>query len=427
MTGTNENRDFQEVLRKTLEEAKKKKSREKDDDSDAEDEDDKEAGWSKDNKKAEKAEKDDERDDKKANKSKNRPDDEVAEEVEDDLEEETEAASSLHPAARAVKGDEKSISPSKISQLQKLLGLVSSLNKSEYTDFFDKVIGQFGPGKDYGIGDKSGSNAATLDMHPSLAVSTKGPKTKEGMPKLSVKEDVESLFEGQDLSEEFKDNVSTLFEAAVTTRVMIENTRLEEEYETALHEEVSAITEELTTKLDSYLDYVVENWMKENEVAIESTLRNELMEEFIGGLKNLFTDHYISVPQQQIDVVEALADKVNELEDRLNESITENSELKSFVTEAKLSDVFEEVSSDLTLTQKEKFEALAEGIEFDGDLDIYAKKLAIIKEHIFKKDSPTGTTNITEETFEGEISDKTVNIDPQIDRYVQALARTVKN
>jgi hypothetical protein len=245
------------------------------------------------------------------------------------------------------------------------------------------------------------------------------------MPHLNVKEDVEEMFAGQDLSEEFKENVSTLFEAAVSARVIAEQTRLDEEYETKLAEEIATFNEEVTSKLDAYLDYVVENWMKENEVAIESTLRNELTGEFIEGLKNLFAEHYIEVPENKVDVLEAMAEKVNALEEKLDESISENAELKSFVVEIQANEIFEELASDLALTQKDKFSALAEGISFDGDLDVYAKKLMIVKENYFKNESTSYSSNIEEETFEGEVAEVR-NVDPSVGRYVQALSRTVK-
>jgi hypothetical protein len=282
-------------------------------------------------------------------------------------------------------------------------------------------MAQFGPGKDWGVGDNSAHNQATIDSKLGA-----GPKTAYPMPHLSVKEDVEAMFDGQDLSEETKEKVSTLFEAAVAARIIAEQTRLEEEFEAKLAEEVATIGEELTSKLNTYLDYVVENWMTENEVAIESTLRNELAEEFIEGLKNLFAEHYINVPEDKVDVLEAMADKVAALETKLDESISENAELKGFILEAKANEIFEEVSSDLALTQKDKFSALAEGIEFDGDLDTYTKKLMIVKENYFKNETTSYSSNIEEETFEGEVA-STVGVDPVVNRYVAALSRTVKN
>jgi hypothetical protein len=368
---------------------------------------------------AEKCEDDyDDKDEKKSKKSKKKDHDDK-----DDMKEETLAASSLHPKAKA------SEPMSKVGMISHVTNQLASMGKSDLVDFFNKVQGQFGPNKMPGAVDNSSKNTSTLDMKGSDAVATTGPKTKDGMPKLDSKnhwaEDVEEMFGGSDLSEEFKEKTTTLFEAAVSIRVNTEIARLEEEYETKLNEEVANFNEELTSKLDTYLDYVVEQFMKENEVAIESTLRNELSAEFIDGLKNLFAEHYINVPEDKVDVVEAMAEKVAALETKLDEAITTIAEQSSVIVESAKNDIFEELSSDLALTQQEKFSALAEGIEFDGDLDVYARKLKIVKENYFKNDATTSTSNIEEETFEGE-TDVTKNIDPIVGRYVQAISRSVK-
>lgn len=335
------------------------------------------------------------------------------------MDEETLAASSLHPKAR------HSDPMSKLGAMHGVMNVMAGMGKSDLINFFNQVQSQFGPGKDWGVGDKSAANQSTIDMKPSDATGKSAPKTRDAMPKLNVKEDIEEMFNGQDLSEEFKDSVSTLFEAAVSARLIAETARLEEEFETKLQEEIATFNEEVTSKLDTYLDYCVENWMKENEVAIESTLRNELTTEFVEGLKNLFAEHYINVPEDKVDVLEAMAAKVSALEEKLDESISENVELKNFVVESHRQDILADIASDLALTQQEKFSALAEGIEFDGDLDVYAKKLMIVKENYFKSESTSHSSNIEEETFEGEISES-VNVDPMVGRYVQALARTVK-
>ena len=154
--------------------------------------------------------------------------------------------------------------------------------------------------------------------------------------------------------------------------------------------------------------------------------RNELAEEFVEGLKNLFAEHYINVPEDKVDVLEAMAEKVAALEVKLDESISENVELKNNLLVSSANEIFENISSDLALTQREKFAALAEGIEFDGDLEVFEKKLMIVKENYFKNDATVSSSNIEEETFEGEINESTVNVDPSVNRYVQALARTVK-
>jgi hypothetical protein len=345
-------------------------------------------------------------------------------EEEASIDEETLAASTLKPAAKAVK-DPMALDHSKVGVMGQVMNMVGGMSKDDLNKFA-ATLAQFGPGKDYGVGDKSGSNQSTIDMKASDAVASKGPKTKDAMPKLNVKEDVEEMFNGYELTEDFKLEASTLFEAALSARMVYEAARLEEEYSAKLNEQMEVFQEELTNKLDTYLDYVVEQWMKDNAVAIESSLRNEIMEEFIDGLKGLFAEHYISVPENKIDVVEALAEKVSALEEKLNESITENAELKNVIAADEAEDIFEELASDLALTQQEKFAALAEGIEFDGDLDTYSKKLMIIKENYFRNEQTSYSSNIEEETFEGDIENRTVSHDPQVNRYVQALARTVK-
>ena len=343
----------------------------------------------------------------------------MTDQVENNIDEGTIAADSLHPAAKPVTDDPKS----KFSVIAQAIGAMNAMRKEDLVKWFNQQQAVFGPGKDYGVGDKHAANQSTIDMHGGA-----GPKTRDAMPKLSVKEDVEDIFIGTDLSEEFKEKASTLFEAAITARILAETARLEEEFDTLLEEAVAEINEELTTKVDSYLDYVVESWMEENQVAVESTLRNEVMEEFIDGLKTLFNEHYISIPENKVDVLESLADKVEELEAKLNESINEYVEMKKAFVEVEKTNVFESYLDDLAMSQQEKFKALAEGIDFDGDIETYAKKLSIIKEKYFvsEKTAPV-STNIEEETFEGgETLTESVNVDPSVNRYVQAISRTLK-
>lgn len=347
--------------------------------------------------------------------------------LDEDMQEidESVASETLKPGSRTV-ADPKS----KIEAITSVLGAMHSMRKDDLTKWYTQAMALIGKEADsLPAGANADANASTVDMKTG-----KGPKTRDAMPKLdsknnplaSMKEDVEEMFEGQDLSEEFKDRATTLFEAAVNAKLVMETARLEEEYATRLEEEVAEIAEALENKLDTYLDYVVENWMKENEVAIESTLRNELMGEFIDGLKNLFAEHYIDMPEDKIDVVEELAAKVEDLEAMLDETITENVELKNIVIEAEKNSVLEDMAEGLTLTQAEKFVTLAEGVDFDGDLDTYKKKLSYVKETYFaKKAAPV--SNIEEETFEGETAAPTASGDPEINRLAQAISRTVKN
>ena len=336
------------------------------------------------------------------------------------IEEGTMAADSLHPASKSI-SDPKS----RIEMMTAVLHGMDSMPKKDFVKWFEQQQAVFGPGKDYGVGDKHAQNQSSIDMK-----SGSGPKTRDAMPKLSVKEDVEEMFSGSDLSEDFKEKATTIFEAAVSARIITETARLEEEFDSQLTEAVTEIHEELSSKVDAYLEYVVENWMTENEVAIESTLRNEIMEEFINGLKGLFSEHYIDVPEEKIDIIETLASKVDELEALLDEQINENVEIKRSLIEAEKKEVIESFLNNLALSQQEKFKALTEGVEFDGDLETYTRKLEIIKEAYFTEKKVFTSTNIEEETFEGDIENTNGSgsrfVDPQVNRYVQAIAKTVK-
>lgn len=323
-----------------------------------------------------------------------------------ELEEGSLAADSLKPASKSV-DDPKS----KVEYITAMIGAMHTMKKDDLVSWYNQTMAQFGPNKDYGVGDNSASNAATLKMKPSAA---------------TVKEDIEEMFAGYDLTEDFKERAETLFEAAVNARIALETVALEEAYEEALTEAVEEIHEELTTKLDTYLEYVIENWMEENEVAIESTLRNELMDEFMDGLKNLFAEHYINVPEDKVEVVESLAERVEQLESMLNETINENVEMRKAFVEVEKKDIVESLSDDLALSQQEKFKALAEGIDFDGDLETYAKKLSIVKENYFGEKKSASSTYIEEETFEGEVGAEVVSVDPVVNKYVQAISRTIK-
>jgi hypothetical protein len=332
------------------------------------------------------------------------------------LDEASIAAATLRAGSRT-EADPKS----KIEFMQRTLGAMNGMKKEDLTKWFDQAMALIGKEADsLPSGANSGANQNSIDMKTG-----KSPKTRDAMPKLSVKEDVEEMFEGQDLSEEFKENASTIFEAAVTARAALEIARLDEEYEIRLEESVTELKEELQANLDSYLSYVTEKWMKENQVAIESALRNEIMEEFIDGLKGLFVEHYIDIPEEKVSVVESLAAKVEALESALDESITENAELKSMVLESNKQEVLDELAEGLTMSQAEKFFALAEGVHFDGNLDVYAKKLSVVKENYFTKKLAT-VTNLEEETFETGDVLHSGSVDPSVNRYVQAISRTVK-
>lgn len=340
------------------------------------------------------------------------------------------ASDTLRAGSRPAGTDPKS----KIEAITSVIGAMHSMRKDDLTKWYTQAMALIGKEASHLPGSANEkSNENSIRMKGSHAVGKQGPSANDPMPKIdhknnplaSMKEDVEEMFTGEELSEEFKDKASTLFEAAVNARAIVEIARLEEEYENRLEEEVTSVVESIENNLNTYLDYVVENWMQENEVAIESALRNEIMEEFIGGLKNLFAEHYIDMPEEKIDVVEELAAKVERLEAALDETINENAELKVAILESVRQETVDEIAEGLTLTQSEKFFSLAEGVSFDGDLDVYKKKLSVVKENYFPATKPQ-SSNIEEETFEGEIGEKIVSVDPQVNKYVQAISRTVK-
>jgi len=200
-----------------------------------------------------------------------------------------------------------------------------------------------------------------------------------------VKEAVAALLGNEaELSEEFKDKAKTVFETAYKAKVKKESEHMKKDMEDKLSKEKEAVKEELTQKVDSYLSYVVEEWMKENELAIERGLKGEIAEDFISGLKKLFEDHYIDVPNEKYDVLEDQARKIEDLNSKLNEEIEKNVELNSKIGEFAKNDIFEDVASDLAETAKEKFSKLAENIDYKT-ADDYRKKLETVKESYFPK------------------------------------------
>ena len=246
---------------------------------------------------------------------------------------------------------------------------------------------------------------------------------KKEMMKKKMKEDVDALFaDDSTISEEFKSKVSTIFEARVEDRV----TQIEEEIETRyagmLEEAVESVKADLTEKVDDYLSYVVEQWMEENQIAIESGLRAELTEDFIGGLRNLFAEHYIDVPAEKVDLVDELAGKVEELESKLNEEIERGVSYAKALVESRKNEIAREIGEGLTATQAEKIKTLAESVEFSTE-DEYKSKLETLRENYF----PSGTKKATEaqlnEQFE-ETEEKKVINDPFVAAVSQAISKT---
>ena len=210
---------------------------------------------------------------------------------------------------------------------------------------------------------------------------------------IDIKADVDALVGDSDLSEEFKQKAATIFEAAIKAKVKEESQRLQGEYETKLKEDTETQKAELVEKVDSYLNYVVEEWMQENKIAIERGIKGEIAEDFIGGLKKLFEDHYIDVPDEKYNVLEDQASKIEDLEKKLNEEIEKNVELNKSNGELKKEEIIAKSSEDLTDVQKEKFNKLAEEVEYSNEED-FTSKVKTIKESYFGAKEEAKTSEI---------------------------------
>ena len=247
---------------------------------------------------------------------------------------------------------------------------------------------------------------------------------KDKVKNMDMKEDVAALTEGEELSEEFKQKAATVFEAAVKAKLVEEIENLEGEYETKVNEKVSEVKEEIVDKVDAYLNYVVEEWMKENELAIEKGLRNEITEDFIGGLKSLFESHYINVPQEKYDVIESQAAEIEKLKEDYNKSMEKNIELNQKVAESTREEIIKDVSSDLAATEVDKLTGLAEGIEYK-DADSFRKSVETLKNSYYPKAKASDTES--NEVAEQNAGSPSVNLSESMAAYTAAISKSKKN
>ena len=202
----------------------------------------------------------------------------------------------------------------------------------------------------------------------------------------NIEEDVEALLAGEELSEEFQEKARTIFEAAIKTKVAEVQEELKAQYDTTLEEEVSAIKEELTDRVDAYLEYVAEEWITDNQLAIEQGLKAEMTESFLTGMRSLFEEHYVNIPEEKYDVTTAMVEKLDEMEDKLNEQIKSNIALNQRLAESVADVIFSEVCEGLALSQKDKLASLAENVEFDSE-DNYREKLATLRNSYFPENA----------------------------------------
>ena len=248
---------------------------------------------------------------------------------------------------------------------------------------------------------------------------------KKMIAKAKMKEDIDALLEGENLSEEFAVKATTIFEAAVVARAEEVVTMVESELHEQFQVAVEEIKEDLAAKVDDYLNYMVEEWVTENQIAIEKGLRAEITEDFINGLRNLFVEHYIDIPAEKVEVVEALAAKVEELESALNEQINVAVELTKSLNEQKKIEAIYTACEGLSQTQVEKLKSLAEGVEFTTEEE-FASKVETLKESYFKADVKVADNSALDDEVLIEEEKKVVkSADPSIDQYVRTISQTL--
>jgi len=249
---------------------------------------------------------------------------------------------------------------------------------------------------------------------------------EEEEEKIDIEADVAALLEGEELSEEFQSKARTIFEGAIRSKVAEIKEELQESYATALVEELDKIKEGLTERVDGYLEYVADEWMQENQIQVEAGLKTEMTESFLEGMKSLFEEHYVTIPEDKYDVLNSMVDKLDEMESKLNEQIDRNVALNRRLAESNADGVFAAVSEGLADTQKEKLASLAENVEFESDTD-YREKLETLKESYFpsKTSAPKSTSeNLSEEVSTDEVA--SVDTTPRMQAYLDILSRAAK-
>lgn len=308
----------------------------------------------------------------------------------------------------------------KFGVIAQVIGQLASVEDNDL-NHFAASLALIGHEADAIPGGAAAKNAATISMKPSDASAS----VKE-----AIKADVDALLaNGEGLSEDFKLQAATLFEAALNAQVQLYTAELQEAFDTQLDEAIADVVETIASDLDTYVAHTAETWLKENELAVESSLRNELYEDFIGGLKDLFEKHYVDVPDNKVDVVETLSVKIDELEARMDEMINENADLKSKVDAFSRQEVINVACEGLTMVEASKLKELAEGVDADTS-ELFSKKLKIIKESTFVK-SAGGTKDVKAlneslDAVDENNNTKSVELTGPMQNYARAISRSVR-
>jgi len=241
----------------------------------------------------------------------------------------------------------------------------------------------------------------------------------------NMEEDVNALLAGEELSEEFQEKARTIFETAIKAKVSEVKEELQKSYEEALVEEVVSIKKDLTERLDAYLEYVADEWLSENQLTVEAGLKTEMTESFLVGMKSLFEEHYVTIPEEKYDVLESMVDKLDEMESKLNEQIERNVALNSRLAESVADVIFADVTEGLALSQKEKLASLAENVEFDGE-DNYREKLVKLRESYFPTTVASTQRDSSETVSEETVENINEEVSTTMSAYLQTLQRVSK-
>ena len=309
-------------------------------------------------------------------------------------------------------------------------------NSRAFLDHEDNLgeEGDEGETEEHDVQDKRKSNpAARHAVDGDKAVVRKGDAIDRGDeekgdgPMVSVrpkgdgiKEDLDAMFNGSDLSEDFKTKAATIFEAAVMSRVNAEVARLEEEFEASVAETVAEQIEGIVEQVDGYLGYIAEQWMKENEIALERGVKNDILESFVAGMKDLFEEHYIDVPEEKYDLLGEMEETISELEEKINEQVAANVELTKVVNEAKRNEIIASISEDLTATETEKFNSLVNEIAFE-DTESFETKAKTIRESYFTKTTSGVKSVVTDSPVEVLTESGAKTVDRKMSAYLSAL------
>ena len=263
----------------------------------------------------------------------------------------------------------------------------------------------------------------TADEIVSEEETTEEEIVEEEEEAIDVETDIQALLEGEELSEDFTNKARTIFEAAIRSKVAEMKEQVKSEYEENLIEQVQSIKEELTDRVDSYLEYVADEWIAENQLAVEKGLKTEMTESFLTGMRSLFEEHYVSIPDEKYDVLENMVDKLDEMEGKLNEQIDKNVALNKRLSESVADVIFAEVAEGLALSQKDKFASLAENVEFESETS-YREKLATLRKSYFPENAGVQrdeSENLSEETQSTQY--QTTPVSNTMERYLQTLNR----